>query len=101
MFISKHILLKRISWLDIHQSGFMFGRKVAIDGYTYIVRSLTGGKQGSEVANSNEYSQYISSGSASDINRWDWNYGTWTMDREDSNAIVRGSADFERLQQSN
>jgi len=68
LLVADHIICINISWNNLSQQGFIFGKKVSIDGNLYLCRCL---KVGSNGRTANEWDDILDATSEDD-SLWHW-----------------------------
>jgi len=68
LLVADHVICTNISWDDLNQQGFIFGRKISIDGNPYVCRSL---KVGNDDNIPNEWDDILDA-SSEDDSLWHW-----------------------------
>lgn len=71
LLVADRVLLKALTWDDINRYGFVYGKKVTIDGFDYKVRLFTGGASEAQRYTNNEWADYVFYGDVSP----NWNDG--------------------------
>jgi len=69
LLVADHVICTNISWDDLDQQGFIFGKKVTIDGIPYFCRSLN---VGSGESGPNEWDNILDT-TGEDDSLWHWN----------------------------
>jgi len=68
LLVSDHVICTNISWDNLNQQGFIFGKTISIDGNFYLCRSL---KVGSNGRTANEWDEILDATSEDD-SLWHW-----------------------------
>jgi len=86
LLVADHVVCNKISWDDLNQQGFIFGKKVSVDGNLYICRSL---KVGNYENVPNEWDDILDATSEND-SLWHWkNYFFWGQETSVRNETYR------------
>jgi len=90
LLIAGHAICTNISWDDLNQQEFIFGRKISIDGNPYVCRSLM---VGNEENIPNEWDDILDATSEDD-SLWHWKkvffWGQETSKRNKAHRAYRG-----------
>jgi len=90
LLVADHTICTNISWNNLNQQGFIFGKKVTIDGNWYLCRSL---KVGSDENEPNEWDDILDVTGA-DNSLWHWNaavfWGQETLKLNEAYRATRG-----------
>jgi len=70
LLVASHIICTNISWNNLNQQGFIFGKKVPIDGNLYVCRSLK--VSSDEIIEPNEWDNILDATCEED-SLWHWN----------------------------
>jgi len=87
LLISDRVYLANVSWDTLNEQGLIFGKKVAIDGKHYILRSLKGGCSQKDI--NNEWDKMMNiTNDTNDIWHW-YKVGSWMQETSSANSIHR------------
>jgi len=90
LLVADHVVCVNISWDDLNKQGFIFGKKISIDGNFYLCRSL---KVGSNGRTTNEWDDILDTTSEDD-SLWNWDkiffWGQETSKRHMARRAYRG-----------
>jgi len=86
LLVADHAVCVNISWDDLNKQGFIFGKKVSVDGNLYICRSLM---VGNDRGIPNEWDDILNA-TSEDNSLWHWNkFFFWGQEISKFNMALR------------